>query len=334
MKYKYFGLFSLVNLIVLILFVSVIYSCETNSEYALEEPQEITHNYKTKNVVIIIADGLRYTESWGHKEKLYIPKIADFFSKEGVVGTNFYNMGDTYTSSGHSNMITGFYQIIENSGLQIPYYPSIFQYFNKLRKREEINSWIIASKDKLEVLGNCTYPTYMNKFLPLLDVGVDGKGLNSGYRNDSLTLKAAINIFNKNKPNLVLINFQNPDEAGHTGDWNKYTEGIKLTDKYIYDICKYLNSNEFYRNNTTVFITSDHGRHSDGVFDGFMSHGCNCVGCRHISFFAYGPDFKNRVIVDKARQQIDLAVTAAYLLGFNIPDSEGKLMIELFEGAN
>lgn len=310
-----------------------LYSCESGQDNLLVEPEIYKHELKTKNVVILVADGLRYTESWGQSGKKYIPNIADYFSKIGIVNTMFYNLGDTYSLSGHSSIITGYYQTLDNFGFEKPAYPSIFQYFNKIRKREQIKSWVIASKDKLAVLGNCEYPEYKDKFMPLLNVGIEGKGLGSGYRIDSITKIAAIDILKQYQPNLVLINFQNPDESAHTGSWESYIEGIKSTDKYIAEILKFLNSDEFYKNTTTVFITSDHGRHSNGIFDSFVSHGCSCDGCRHISFFTFGPDFKNNLVITKRRHQLDLAVTVAYLLGFNLPGSKGELMHELFETA-
>ena len=60
-----------------------------------------------------------------------------------------------------------------------------------------------------------------------------------------------------------------------------------------------------------------------------MAMGCD--GCRHISLFACGPDFRKNIVLNVSREQIDLPVTVSKLLGFSLPNSHGKVMTELFE---
>ena len=81
---------------------------------------------------------------------------------------------------------------------------------------------------------------------------------------------------------------------------------------------------------TTLFVTNDHGRHLDGKKDGFISHGDKCEGCRHINFFAYGPDFKSNQIINVERELIDIPATVAGRMGFCIEKTKGDVMTELF----
>ena len=111
---------------------------------------------------------------------------------------------------------------------------------------------------------------------------------------------------------------------------SEWLAAIRETDGMAWDVWKLLQSDPFYRGQTAFFITNDHGRHPDGHLDGFISHGCSCEGCRRILLFAVGPDFKKGVVIEKKREQIDLAVTAAKILGFSIPGSKGRVMTELF----
>mgnify|MGYP003587118704 FL=1 len=129
----------------------------------------------------------------------------------------------------------------------------------------------------------------------------------------------------------MLFSFRDPDFSAHTGIWNNYIEGIKNTDKYICQIWNFINNDPIYKNSTTLFITNDHGRHLDSVSSGFASHGDTCMGCRHISFFAYGPDFKKSIIINKPRELIDIPATIAELLQFNAVYLRGEVMYELFE---
>lgn len=286
--------------------------------------------YQTKNVVIIIVDGLRYSEGWGDSTHQYIPRMAETLARQGVINTRFYNMGATYTSAGHTNITTGVYQLIDNGGKEYPKNPSFFQYWNKAVHSNQNQSWIITSKDKLAVLADCTNESWKGKFTPSVNSGYNGLGLGSGYREDSLTTKTTIDILKKNHPNLVLINFREPDYSGHTGVWNKYISGLRKTDVYVSRLLQFLQDDNIYRNTTTVFITSDHGRHLDHVNGGFAGHGDNCEGCRHLNFFAYGPDFKKGKVVNIKREQIDIAATIGELLGIPFPIGNGKVMTELF----
>ena len=131
-------------------------------------------------------------------------------------------------------------------------------------------------------------------------------------------------------PKLTLLGFREPDFSGHTNSWENYLQEIRNTDEYIYKIWDYIRNDPYYSGTTTLFIANDHGRHSDHVDDGFRSHGDGCEGCRHINFFAYGPDFKNGII-DIRRELIDIPATIAEILHFKPEYIEGDIMYELFE---
>jgi len=318
------------TLVLLVLILASLNSCIQEYEYSYSQSKKVDREYQTQNVIVVIVDGLRYTEGWGDSTHRYVPRLANDLVKTGVINTRFYNMGDTYTSAGHTSITTGIYQSLDNSGAELPENPSFFQYWNQVYGNDQRKSWVITSKDKLAVLGNCKNPYWTGKFMPSVNSGIDGLGISSGYREDTLTLKTAIEILIQYHPNLVLINFRDPDYSAHSGSWIEYVNGVRKTDEYVYRLWNFIQNDAWYKNKTTLFVTSDHGRHSDGVADGFVSHGDGCEGCRHLGFFAYGPDFKKGAIVKVDREQIDLPVTVAELLGFDLPNSKGKIMTELF----
>jgi hypothetical protein len=282
--------------------------------------------YKTENVIIIVVDGQRYSESWGDSTHQYIPYFSNEIAAFGVVNTAFYNNGLTATVPGFIAITTGVYQEINNTGTELPEYPSIFQYL--IEKDSIANAWIINSKDKLAVLGNCQQPNWNNKYMPLLDCGIDGLG--SGKRHDTLTLARFFNVMSEYYPKLTLLGFREPDFSAHTNSWDDYIVGIINTDEYIYRIWNYIQNDPHYAGTTTLFITNDHGRHLDDIGSGFQKHGDDCDGCRHISFFAYGPDFKKGVI-SNSRELIDIPTTIAEILQLNPEYMEGEIMYELFE---
>ena len=306
------------RLLILLVLPLVLNSCSKDS----------LEGYKTENVIIVVVDGARYSETWGDPTHQYIPYFSNKIAEFGVVNTSFYNNGRTNTTSGFTAITTGNYQEINNSGQESPTYPSIFQYLIKNDSIPKESAWIINSKDKLAVLGNCENSTWKNKYLPSLDCGISG--ISSAYRHDRVTLEIFFNVLSEHHPKLTLIGFKEPDFVGHTNSWEHYLQEIRNTDEYIYKIWNYIRNDPYYSGTTTLFIVNDHGRHLDDVDAGFQAHGDGCEGCRHVKFFAYGPDFKEGVI-DIKRELIDIPATIAEILQFNSAYIEGEIMYELFE---
>lgn len=282
----------------------------------------------TENVIVLIIDGPRYADTW---EAIGTPLIPyrKALLKSGFFCTSFYNNGITSTVPGHTAICSGVYQTINNGGAEIPENPSYLQVWRKTFSTPANKAWIVSSKDKLEVLSNCKERKWNNKYRPMTNCGING--LNTGYRDDLTTYSNVKNILETDQPNLMLINFKQPDAAGHTGDSLDYLQGIFDTDNYVNLLWNFIQSNAHYKNKTALIVTNDHGRHTAGHLDGFVSHGDDCAGCRHIEFLALGPDFKKNYISTAAYQQIDIAPTIGYLLGFKMPFGNGKVMYELFE---
>jgi len=288
-----------------------------------------SRDFKTKHVVILVMDGARYSETWGDTTHRYIPQLANQLSQYGVVNVHFYNTGLTETTAGHTAMATGVNQTINNTGMELPQYPSLFQYWRKQCGADSTLAWIITTKDKLAVLANCKDSDWHNTYMPATDCGINGNG--TGYREDSVTFKHTLNILTTFHPNLVLVNFKEPDASGHQNNWQNYVKGITSTDNYAYRIWEYLQTDPIYKGTTTVFITNDHGRHLDSIADGFVSHGCTCDGCKHIFLYAFGPDFKQNVIDETPRELIDIPATIAQLLHITMPTQKGTVMLELLK---
>jgi hypothetical protein len=293
-----------------------------------EDPKDTLINKadSTKYVIVLIIDGARYADTWEAAGTPLIP-YRKTLSKSGCLGASFYNNGITSTVPGHTAICTGVYQTINNAGLETPDYPSFLQVWRKTFNQPANKAWIISSKDKLEVLSNCNDIKWKDKYRPMTDCGISG--LNSGYRDDLTTLNKSLTVLQTEQPSLMLINFKQPDAAGHTGDSLAYLQGIFDTDNYVNLLWNFIQSNEHYKNKTALIVTNDHGRHTAGHLDGFISHGDDCAGCRHIEFLALGPDFKKNYVATTAYQLTDIAPTIAYLLGFKMPVGSGKVIKEL-----
>lgn len=294
------------------------------------QSDKVQESFVTEYVVIIVIDGPRYSECWGDGSISQTPNL-NALKNEGVFFSNFSNAGDTRTVPGHTAITTGVYQNLDNTGIDTPTNPSIFQCWNKEHPDVENGTWIIASKDKLEVLGNCTRSAWKDKFLPNTHCGVNGAGQLSGYQDDSLTVIQGLDLLATHHPRMTLFNLREPDFSGHMGDWDAYLNELKKSDEYVQKIVDFINSDPVYAGKTTIFITSDHGRHLDGVGGGFADHGDECEGCRHIGLLAIGPDFEKGKEVSTSYSQIDIPATIARLMHFRMYYGDGQSIQELFE---
>jgi hypothetical protein len=293
----------------------------------LHAADEAAQAWKTRHVVILVIDGPRWSETWGRPGRDLIPVRDKVLAPQGVWLSDMANDGPTYTNAGHSALLTGFHQEINNNGRELPRNPSLTQRLIATGVDPQA-VWVVASKDKLQILTDSAHPEWKRKYVCSSDCGTDGIG--SGYREDSVTLERAKAAITAHHPRLMLINFREPDSSGHAKDWERYLKHIGITDGYAGMIWEHIQADPVMKDRTTLFITNDHGRHLDGHKDGFISHGDDCAGCRKIELLAIGPDFKKGVVSDVHRNQIDVAVTTGALLGIAIPGSDGKVMDELF----
>jgi hypothetical protein len=78
-----------------------------------------------------------------------------------------------------------------------------------------------------------------------------------------------------------------------------------------------------------MLVTNDHGRHLDGVQNGFVSHGDGCWGCRHIMFLGLGAGVPKGAHTSVRRTIADITPTIGSVLGFPTPYATGKSMIEI-----
>ncbi|MFT3909067.1 MAG: hypothetical protein QM737_06535 [Ferruginibacter sp.] len=79
-------------------------------------------------------------------------------------------------------------------------------------------------------------------------------------RSDLLTFTMAMEYIHTKHPKIVHIGFGETDEYAHHGQYDKYLAQANQFDKFLADIWTMIQSDDFYKNKTTLFITTDHGR--------------------------------------------------------------------------
>ena len=117
----------------------------------------------------------------------------------------------------------------------------------------------------------------------------------------------------KDKYNLILLNFANPDMVGHTGKLNKAITAVETVDKCIKSVV-----DEVIKKQGIALITSDHGNCEEMKGKYSTSHTLNDV-----PFILIGKDVKLRKGV-----LADIAPTVLQLLGIKKPkEMTGKSLI-------
>jgi hypothetical protein len=272
--------------------------------------------YRTSNVIIIVIDGARYTETFGDSTHQLIPRIWNDLRPRGTIYTRFYNDSITYTCSGHGTILTGAWQILDDAGMLRPFQPTVFEYFRKEWKSPVTESYVILGKPKLYMLSYGTGAGYG------ADYGASVIYCND-YYDDRLTWANVDSVLSFRHPRLAIVNLGQVDAYGHLGGWAEYCASIQRSDSITGLTWDLIQRDPFYRDRTTLFVVNDHGRHTVD----FMSHGDRCEGCRHIMCLMIGPDAAAGMVDSAYRRQIDIAPTIGELLDFSTPFAEGRSMV-------
>ncbi|HET6569642.1 MAG TPA: alkaline phosphatase family protein [Rhodothermales bacterium] len=135
-------------------------------------------------------------------------------------------------------------------------------------------------------------------------------------RLDAFTYHFARQYLEKHHPRLLYIAFGETDDFAHEGKYDAYLTSAHQTDAFIRGLWEWLQSNDDYRDKTTLVITTDHGR---GTVDAWTSHGADVPGADQIWMAVLGPDTQALGEVNNGSQvyQNQVAATVANLLGLD-----------------
>ncbi len=275
----------------------------------------------SQNVIIVVIDGARYTETFG-AGAIYIPHMYNDLSPFGAVYTNFRiaDEGKTETNPGHASMLTGTWQQIANDGTERPDKPTVFEYFRKELGSLITENYVIAGKSKLNVISYSTDPAY----------GIIYQASSScATLTDNQVYSNLVSIMNNNHPRLMIVNLPDTDVKAHTGTMLDYLNALTNADNLVYQLWQTIQAGTYgyTSGNTTLFVTNDHGRHTSS----YSGHGDNCEGCEHIMLLAIGRNVIAGLVNNDLHYQIDLCPTIGDLLGFDTPQSVGT---SLYQGLN
>lgn len=282
------------------------------------------HGYKTSHVFIVVMDGVRYSETFGDPEHRFIPHLFNDLRPQGTLFTHYYNRGVTITRQGHSTLISGTWQNVPNGGPRLTR-PTLFEYYRDEKRVPPMTCWSVFGKGSYAFAPYSSHPAYGSRFA---GQHVHGGGPENPINEASLegdigVLNKVLQVMKADQPDIVFINFGYTDHSAHVAkDIREYYAAIRNCDEQMWKLWNAIQTDPHYRDTTTVFFTNDHGRHTTD----FHSHGDHCEGCEHIMLLVLGPDIKRGMVVENEVLQIDVATTAAELLGLQTPLAEGRVL--------
>ncbi len=136
-------------------------------------------------------------------------------------------------------------------------------------------------------------------------------------RDDAFTFQVALEHLRRDTPWVLYIGLGDTDEHAHGGRYDQYLRAAHSADANLQRLWEELQSHPHYRGNTTMIVTTDHGRGDPP--HGWRDHGQKTPGSEAIWIGVLGPDTPalGERINTAPITQSQVAATIAALLGEN-----------------
>jgi len=166
-------------------------------------------------------------------------------------------------------------------------------------------------------------------------------------RLDYLTNGYAMDALESQHPRVIYIAYGETDDFAHDGSYDRYIDAAHRTDLMLSKLWNWLQTDPFYRDRTTLMISTDHGRGSTA--DGWAHHASavgavmlemvdapdGVPGSDQIWFAAIGPHIQTKGLVTGHWKQSQIAATALTSLQLDparlMPQADSA-MVELLHG--
>jgi len=216
------------------------------------------------------------------RRQVLFPNFWRLLPKEGVVYGN-RDLGSEVrvknphwiSYPGYAEMITGEVQekIIENDAVQIPN-PTVWEFIKEAlhlskEKLACIASWNrfyqIAEQRPGTIVVNAGY----DRFIPELstpgmkavsDAQFSMRTPWDDVRHDLVTMTLSMEYLKAHKPVALHIALGETDDWGHERRYDRVIQAAHMFDRFLGELWTWLQSEPFYREQTTVIIAADHGR--------------------------------------------------------------------------
>ena len=269
------------------------------------EPLTPTRLINNKNgrisnrIILIVIDGCRLDRFHEAKTPFFDKLIA-----EGTVCTDMRTVYPARTVTAFSSMLTG--AVPHTHGMTSNFVPSLGvkceSIFDVLTKNNMENR-LVGIAHLVDAFGEDTVETVT--------------ALTPNEEIDPALIAQACQTMEEQNPEFLVLQTLSVDQTGHSRGsyYPEYLEKIEITDQLLEEFFSWC-TEKGYLENTTVFITSDHGQGK-----GIGGHGHLTEPEKRVPFIAWGEGIQAGDKITETRSLLDDAPTVAYYLGVNTPES-------------
>ena len=310
--------------------------------------KSILDNKKYTSTIKQTTDAFWNEDSIKRREIL-MPFTWKTIKEKGVIlgnrdAENFVNLNNKHLWSypGYNEIITGKaddINIVNNKAIPNSNV-SVFEIANQQNelngKVMVVGSWMmypnIFNQERSKILINAGYqqsfnPNKTEKELLIERFQQETPREWNGTRFDIFTHEFALEAMKNQKPKLLFIGYGEADDFGHDEDYDQYINAINRNDRMIEELWNYVQSDPFYKDQTTIIITTDHGR---GNGNEWTDHNDKVIGSDEGFILMIGNGIKPNKIKKKQTSVNQIASTIADLLKvktWNYKDS-GKSILK------
>ncbi len=220
-----------------------------------------------------------WNEQSNERRKMLMPFFWNVLAKRGqVYGNRNYqnrvNLKNIFKISypGYNEILTGYADptFIPNTKVNNPN-PNMLEWLNKQNsykgKVVAFTSWnvfpFILNRERTGIPINSGYEDMEEdadssyEWTNTVQNNVQKKG---HTRYDELTFLNAMEYIKLNKPHVAFIGLGETDEFAHAKRYDLYLNQAGKLDRMLESLWYYIQTEPFYKNNTTLIVTTDHGR--------------------------------------------------------------------------
>ena len=237
-----------------------------------------------RNVVVVAIDGVRWQEVFGAGRDTLMPFLWSVVARQGQLFgnralasrmrvTNRLN----FSYPGYQEMLAGYVDPrIDNNRFGPNPNVTVLEWLNRqpdLRGRvAAFGSWIVLD----DIFARRT-----DGFV----VRAGGAGGEEIIPDSALHAQAS-RYLGEHKPRVMFVGYGDTDYHAHARSEERYRAALRDADRFVGELCRTLQDMPEYRGNTTLIVTTDHGR---GRGDNWSSHGWRTRGSGETWLAIIGP---------------------------------------------
>lgn len=278
------------------------------------------------------------------RRKMLMPFMWNVVASQGqLYGNRNYENKVNCTNShlisypGYSEMLVGFKsrEVSSNRKIENPHSTVLEAIANDFRFRDEVAAFatwetfnLILREKRSNIHVNAGSDLARGNLSPAEEM-LNRLQIDGHPRTDSITFRYAMEYLKRVRPRVAFIGFDATDAHAHRGEYDRYLMAAHRADEMIGSLWSWLQSQPDYRDQTTLLITTDHGR-GNGK-NSWRKHRLLTAGSRHIWFAVIGPDTPafGEMKLETTMLQTQVASTIAAFLG--IPYENKKPLGEVVQ---